>query len=82
MINQPQLIAYIDRLTGGTFADLLPLLDGPFKNAFAGVSLGSLKPKSAAAKVYAVSSFVVTVLSAPAGASFTERTFTVIVFGL
>ncbi|HEY6508298.1 MAG TPA: sucrose phosphorylase [Vicinamibacterales bacterium] len=39
MTNQPQLIAYIDRLTGGTFGDLMPLLDGPFKDAFAGVHL-------------------------------------------
>ena len=37
--NQPQLIAYVDRLTGGSFADLVPLLDGPFKDAFAGVHL-------------------------------------------
>ena len=39
MINQPQLIAYIDRFTGGTFGDLVPLLDEPFKDAFAGVHL-------------------------------------------
>ena len=39
MINRPQLIAYVDRLTGGTFADLPPLLAGPFKDAFAGVHL-------------------------------------------
>ena len=44
---------------------------------WAGLSLPSLKPKSAALKVYAVSSFVVTVLSVPAGASFTAVTFTV-----
>ena len=37
MTNQAQLIAYVDRLTGGTFRDLAPLLDGPFKGAFGGV---------------------------------------------
>jgi sucrose phosphorylase len=37
MTNQPQLIAYVDRLTAGTFRDLAPLLDGPFKGAFGGV---------------------------------------------
>src|SRR5690349_23970561 len=36
--------------------------------------LGSLKPKSPAAKAYEVSSSVVSVLSVPAGASFTEVT--------
>ena len=44
-----------------------------------GESLGSVKPKSAAVKVYAVSSSVVTVLLVPIGASFTDVTFTVIV---
>jgi sucrose phosphorylase len=39
MMNQPQLIAYVDRLTGGTVRDLAPLLDGPFKDAFGGVHL-------------------------------------------
>lgn len=39
MTNQPQLITYVDRLTGGTLADLTPLLDGPFEGAFAGVHL-------------------------------------------
>jgi len=39
MINQPQLIAYVDRLTGGTLRDLAPLLDGPLKDAFGGVHL-------------------------------------------
>ncbi|HET9267611.1 MAG TPA: sucrose phosphorylase [Vicinamibacterales bacterium] len=39
MTNQAQLIAYVDRLTGGTFRDLTPLLDGPLKDAFAGVHL-------------------------------------------
>ena len=29
----------MDRLTGGTFGDLVPLLDGPFKDAFGGVHL-------------------------------------------
>src|ERR1051325_7600409 len=37
MTNQPQLIAYVDRLTAGTFRDLAPLLDGPFNGAFGGV---------------------------------------------
>jgi sucrose phosphorylase len=37
--NQAQLIAYVDRLTGGTFRDLPPLLDGPLKGAFNGVHL-------------------------------------------
>jgi hypothetical protein len=36
-------------------------------SALAGLSLVSVKPKSAAAKVYDVSSRVVMVLSAPAG---------------
>jgi len=39
MINQAQLIAYVDRLTGGTFRDLTPLLEGPLKEAFGGVHL-------------------------------------------
>src|SRR3984893_15423584 len=47
----------------------------------AGLSLGSVKPKLAAAKVKAVSSLVVTVLLVPAGASFTEVTLMVMVFG-
>src|SRR3989442_10667408 len=38
----------------------------------AGLSLLSLKPKSVVCSVYAVSSLVATVLSAPAGASLTE----------
>lgn len=37
MINRPQLIAYVDRLTGGTFRDLAPLLDGAFEGVFGGV---------------------------------------------
>ena len=49
-------------------------------SAFAGLSFGSVKPKSTAAKVYCVSSNVVTVLLVPAGASFTAVTLTVIVF--
>src|ERR1043166_2218944 len=44
------------------------------RNAFGGLSFGSLNPKSAAANVYAVSSFVETVLSAPCGGSLTEFT--------
>jgi sucrose phosphorylase len=39
MTNQAQLIAYVDRLTGGTIRDLVPLLDGPFHGAFGGVHL-------------------------------------------
>ena len=39
MLNQPQLIAYVDRLTGGTVRDLAPLFDGPFNGAFGGVHL-------------------------------------------
>jgi sucrose phosphorylase len=39
MLNQPQLITYVDRLTGGTIRDLVPLLDGPFTGAFGGVHL-------------------------------------------
>ncbi len=37
MKNQAQLIAYVDRLPGGTFRDLQQLLDGPFAGAFGGV---------------------------------------------
>jgi sucrose phosphorylase len=37
MKNQPQLIAYVDRLPGGTFRDLRQLLDGPLSGAFGGV---------------------------------------------
>jgi sucrose phosphorylase len=37
MKNQAQLIAYVDRFSGGTFRDLLALLEGPFKDAFGGV---------------------------------------------
>jgi sucrose phosphorylase len=37
MRNQPQLIAYVDRLPGGTFRDLERLLDGPLAGAFGGV---------------------------------------------
>jgi sucrose phosphorylase len=37
MKNQAQLIAYVDRLSGGTFRDLQRLLDGPFAGAFGGV---------------------------------------------
>ena len=48
-------------------------------SALAGLSAASLKPKSAPAKVYAVSSSVVTVLLVPAGASLTAVTLMVIV---
>ena len=34
MKNQVQLIAYVDRLTNGTFADLTNLIDGPMKDLF------------------------------------------------
>ena len=37
MKNQAQLIAYVDRLTGGTFRDLQALLEGPLDGAFGGV---------------------------------------------
>jgi sucrose phosphorylase len=37
MRNQAQLIAYVDRLPGGTFRDLQALLDGPLAGAFGGV---------------------------------------------
>jgi sucrose phosphorylase len=37
MRKQAQLIAYVDRLPGGTFQDLLALLDGPLAGAFGGV---------------------------------------------
>ena len=37
MKNQAQLIAYVDRLPGGTFRDLRQLLDGPLNGAFGGV---------------------------------------------
>jgi sucrose phosphorylase len=39
MRNQAHLIAYVDRLTGGTFRDLAALLDGALAGAFAGVHL-------------------------------------------
>jgi len=35
--NQAQLIAYVDRLPGGTFRDLRQLLNGPLHGAFGGV---------------------------------------------
>lgn len=35
--NQAQLIAYVDRLPGGTFRDLRQLLSGPLNGAFGGV---------------------------------------------
>lgn len=37
MLSQPQLIAYVDRLPGGTFHDLARLLDGPLHGIFGGV---------------------------------------------
>ena len=39
MTNQPQLIAYVDRLTGGTFRDVAALLDGPLQGVFGGIHL-------------------------------------------
>ncbi len=39
MKNQAQLIAYVDRLPGGTFHDLGQLLAGPLAGAFGGVHL-------------------------------------------
>ena len=51
-------------------------------NVFAGLSFVSLNQKFAVVNVYVTSSSVVTAVSVPAGASFTEVTFTVIVFGL
>jgi sucrose phosphorylase len=37
MKNQAQLVAYVDRLPGGTFRDLHRLLEGPLDAAFGGV---------------------------------------------
>ena len=37
MKNQAQLIAYVDRCSGGAFRDLQRLLDGPLAGAFGGV---------------------------------------------
>lgn len=37
MRNEAQLIAYVDRISGGTFQDLRELLGGPLKGAFGGV---------------------------------------------
>ncbi len=37
MNNGPQLIAYVDRLPGGTFRDLRTLLEGPLAGVFGGV---------------------------------------------
>jgi sucrose phosphorylase len=37
MKNQTQLIAYVDRCSGGAFRDLQRLLDGPLRDAFGGV---------------------------------------------
>ena len=34
MKNQAQLIAYVDRIPGGTFRDLRHLLDGPLAGVF------------------------------------------------
>ena len=48
----------------------------------AGLSFGSVKPKSAALKLRAVSSKVVSVALVPAGASLTAVTLKVMVFGV
>ena len=37
--NQVQLIAYVDRLSGGNFRELQALLDGPFAGLFGGLHL-------------------------------------------
>ena len=37
--NEVQLIAYVDRLSGGGFRELQDLLDGPFQSLFGGVHL-------------------------------------------
>src|SRR5512144_3037531 len=37
MKNQAQLIAYVDRIPGGTFQDLRHLFDGPLTGVFGGV---------------------------------------------
>src|SRR6187455_397533 len=37
MRNQAQLIAYVDRFSGGTLRDLQGLLDGPLNGVFGGV---------------------------------------------
>src|SRR5579864_3552256 len=39
MKNQVQLIAYVDRLSGGGFRELNALLGGPFAGVFGGVHL-------------------------------------------
>ena len=39
MKNQVQLIAYVDRLSGGGFRALQDLLEGPFQGLFGGVHL-------------------------------------------
>jgi sucrose phosphorylase len=39
MRNQVQLIAYVDRLSGGGFRELQALLDGPFAGLFGGAHL-------------------------------------------
>src|SRR3954470_5089551 len=39
MRNQAQLIAYVDRCSGGVFRDLQRLLEGPLRAAFGGVHL-------------------------------------------
>ena len=52
------------------------------ENVFAGLSLVSLNPKSAAEKTHGVSSVVVSVVLAPDGESLTAVTLKVIVFAV
>src|SRR3954465_2355362 len=39
MRNQPQLIAYVDRFSGGGFREFQSLIEGPLKGIFGGVHL-------------------------------------------
>src|SRR5438094_2197131 len=39
MRNQPQLIAYVDRFSGGGFREFQSLLQGPLKGVFSGAHL-------------------------------------------
>ena len=39
MKNQVQLVAYVDRFSGGDFQTFQQLLDGPFRGLFGGVHL-------------------------------------------
>ena len=81
--NWPALTATPEsvRLPAPGSAVILTALSA-FAPAALPASAGSVKPKSAAVKVYAASSSVVTVLFVPTGASLTDVTFTVIVRGV